>query len=113
MVCFWVADGGTAASNGGYILNKQLRTNDKGWSSILGVGHGTNNPSQKKKACYETINRASDLDRFLDKSPKQRNMDMRFGTSNIRSLYRAGSLMKVLREAYRYRFNLVGVQEVR
>jgi hypothetical protein len=27
------------------ILNKQLRTNDKGWSSILGVGRGANNPS--------------------------------------------------------------------
>jgi hypothetical protein len=30
------------------ILNKQPPTNDKGWSSSLGVGHGTNNPSQKK-----------------------------------------------------------------
>jgi hypothetical protein len=28
------------------ILNKQPRTNDKGWSSSLGVGHGANNPSQ-------------------------------------------------------------------
>jgi hypothetical protein len=27
------------------ILNKQLRSNDKGWSSILGVGRGANNPS--------------------------------------------------------------------
>jgi hypothetical protein len=27
------------------ILNKQERTNDKGWSSILGVGHGANKPS--------------------------------------------------------------------
>jgi hypothetical protein len=27
------------------ILNKQLRTNDKGWSSSLGVGRGVNNPS--------------------------------------------------------------------
>jgi hypothetical protein len=26
-------------------LQKQLRTNDKGWSSSLGVGHGINNPS--------------------------------------------------------------------
>jgi hypothetical protein len=27
------------------ILNKQMRTNDKEWSSSLGVGRGTSNPS--------------------------------------------------------------------
>jgi hypothetical protein len=27
------------------ILNKQLRTNDKGWPSSFVVGRGTNNPS--------------------------------------------------------------------
>jgi hypothetical protein len=31
------------------ILNKQQRTNDKGWSSSLGVGRGFDNPSPKKK----------------------------------------------------------------
>jgi exonuclease III len=40
-------------------------------------------------------------------------MDMRFGTWNIRSLYRAGSLMTVSRQLSRYRLDLVGVQEVR
>jgi exonuclease III len=40
-------------------------------------------------------------------------MDMRFGTWNVRSLYRAGSLMTVLRELHRYRLDLVGPQEVR
>jgi hypothetical protein len=50
---------------------------------------------------------------FLDKGPKQRNMDMRFGTWNVRSLYRVGSLMTVSRELSRYRLDLVGVQEVR
>jgi hypothetical protein len=30
------------------ILNKQLRTNDKGWSSSFGVGCGAYNPSPKK-----------------------------------------------------------------
>jgi hypothetical protein len=49
----------------------------------------------------------------LDKRPKRRNMDMRFGTRNIRSLYRAGSLMTVSRELSRYRLDLVGVQEIR
>jgi hypothetical protein len=35
------------------ILNKQPRTNDKGWSSSLGVGRGANNCSPKKIICYE------------------------------------------------------------
>jgi exonuclease III len=38
---------------------------------------------------------------------------MRFGTWNIRSLYRMGSLMTISRELSRYRIDLVGVQEVR
>jgi exonuclease III len=40
-------------------------------------------------------------------------MDMRFGAWNIRSLCMVGSLMTVLRELSKYRFDLVGVQEVR
>jgi exonuclease III len=40
-------------------------------------------------------------------------MDMRFGTWNVRSLYRAGSLMTVSRELARYELDLLGVQEVR
>jgi hypothetical protein len=40
-------------------------------------------------------------------------MDMRFGLRNIRSLYRAVSLMTVLREHSKYKLDLVGVQEVR
>jgi exonuclease III len=40
-------------------------------------------------------------------------MDMRFGTWNVRSLYRAGSLKTVSRELARYTLDLVGVQEVR
>jgi hypothetical protein len=48
----------------------------------------------------------------LDKRSKWWNMDMRFGTWNIRSFYMAGSIMTVLRELSRYRLDLVGVQEV-
>jgi hypothetical protein len=40
-------------------------------------------------------------------------MDMRFGLWNVRSLYRAGSLMSVSRELSKYELDLVGVQEVR
>jgi exonuclease III len=38
---------------------------------------------------------------------------MRFGTWNVRSLYRVGSLKTVSRELARYKLDLVGVQEVR
>jgi exonuclease III len=40
-------------------------------------------------------------------------MVMRFGTWNVRSLYRAGSLKTVAREFGKYKLDLVGVQEVR
>jgi exonuclease III len=40
-------------------------------------------------------------------------MDMKFGTWNIRRLYRAGSVMTVLRELSKYKLDLVGMQEVR
>jgi hypothetical protein len=40
-------------------------------------------------------------------------MDMRFGTSNVRSIYRAGLLRAVVEEISKYKLDLVGVQEVR
>jgi exonuclease III len=40
-------------------------------------------------------------------------MDTRFGTWNVRSLYRAGSLTAAARELARYKLDLVGVQEMR
>jgi exonuclease III len=39
-------------------------------------------------------------------------MDMRFGTWNVRSLCRAGSLKIVARKLGKYKLDLVGVQEV-
>ena len=38
---------------------------------------------------------------------------MRFGTRNVRSLYRADSLTAADRQLARYKLDLVGVQEVR
>jgi hypothetical protein len=40
-------------------------------------------------------------------------MVMRFGTWNVRSLYRTGSLTTTARELARYKIDLVGVREVR
>ena len=45
--------------------------------------------------------------------PRRRKRDMRFGTWNIRSLYKAGSLTVADDKLARYRLDLVGVQEVR
>jgi hypothetical protein len=39
-------------------------------------------------------------------------MDVRFGTWNVRSMYRAGSLKAVAEEIAKYKLGLVGVQEV-
>jgi hypothetical protein len=40
-------------------------------------------------------------------------MEVRFGTWNVNSTYREGSLMTISRELSRYKYNLVGVHEVR
>jgi hypothetical protein len=40
-------------------------------------------------------------------------MDMRFGTWNVRSMYRAGSLKAVVEEISKCKLDLVGIQEVR
>jgi exonuclease III len=40
-------------------------------------------------------------------------MDMRFGTWNVRSMYRAGSPRAVAEVISKYKLDLVGIQEVR
>jgi hypothetical protein len=49
----------------------------------------------------------------LDTLLKLRKMNMGFGTWNIRSLYRVGSLLTVAKEIAKYKLDLAGVQEVR
>jgi hypothetical protein len=48
----------------------------------------------------------------IDKRPKRQNKDIRFGTLNVRSLYRAGSLVTVSEELSKYELDLAAVQEV-
>jgi hypothetical protein len=52
------------------------------------------------------------IDSF-DKQPKHKKMDVRFGTWNVRSMYRAGSFRTVAEEISKYRLVLMGVQEIR
>jgi exonuclease III len=40
-------------------------------------------------------------------------MEMRFGTWNVKSMYRSGSLRAVAEKISKYKLDLVGVQEVR
>jgi hypothetical protein len=95
------------------ILNKQSRTADSGWSSSLGVGRGANNPSPQN-SLFLTNHYAQPRNRtdYLAQ-PKHRRMDMRFGTWNVRSLYRSGSFKTVARELVKYKWDLLSVQEVR
>jgi hypothetical protein len=55
---------------------------------------------------------------FLEEASRSRQAckqkrDLRLGTWNVRSLYRAGSLKAAARELARYKLDLEGVQEVR
>jgi len=45
------------------ILNKELWTSDKGWSSSLGVGGTT--PHHRKQGCYKMLFRPSDSGEFF------------------------------------------------
>jgi hypothetical protein len=42
----------------------------------------------------------------LDKRPKRKKMDMTFGTWNVRSMYRAGSLRAVAEEISKYKLDI-------
>jgi hypothetical protein len=81
-------------------LNKQLWTVDKGWSFT---------PRCKNN---HVTNHSYKLWTWTDSLDKRQKMDMRFGIWNVRSLYRAGSLVKVLKKLSKYKLDLVGVQEV-
>jgi hypothetical protein len=70
-------------------------------------------PHRKKKASYESHKEHRSWTDSLDNRSKLKKMDMRFSTWNVRSLYRAGSLMTVAKGISKYKLDLVGVHEVR
>jgi hypothetical protein len=70
----------------------------RGGSLVWGFGVGLTILHRKNKVLNEISQRSSDFDGFfgiqsLDKRLKQKKMEMRLGTWNVRSLYRAGSLL--------------------
>jgi hypothetical protein len=42
----------------------------------------------------------------VDKRPKRKKMDTRFGTCNVRSMYRAGSLRAVVEVISKYKYRV-------
>jgi len=90
---------------------KQSRTANKEWSSSLGSGRGATTPLQNQllMKCYtDRQTWTCSLER-----PRQRKMDMKFVTWDVRSLYRESSLETVVRGLAKCRLDLVVVQEVR
>ena len=98
----------------GNILNKQFQTAKKGWSSSLGVGRGAKQ-LVTLKTYYVTKYLQGKPCTWTDSlvRPKQQKRDLRFGTWNVRSLYRAVSLTAAARQLARYKLDLVDVREVR
>ena len=50
---------------------------------------------------------------FLGETSRSIQREMKIGTWNVRSLYRAGCPKAVAKELVRYKLDVVGVQEVR
>jgi hypothetical protein len=74
------------------IFNKQSRTADKGWSCRLGLREGLKNPHHNGNhvtKCYTAC-----MDSL--EGPKERKMDMTFGTWNIRFMSVSGSSSEML-----------------
>jgi hypothetical protein len=92
------------------ILNIQWREAAKGWSSSLDVGSGANNSPQKNKFVPKCHKGPWIWTDSLDNRPKLKKMGMRFGSWNVTSLYRAGSLATVAEEISKYKLDLMGVE---
>jgi hypothetical protein len=94
-------------------MNKQPRTNDKGWSFWFGVWHEDNNHFTLKKLVTKCSKEPRNWIDTLDKWSKRRNMNMRVGTWNLRRTYGVDSLMTVSKELSRNRLGFVGVEVIR
>jgi hypothetical protein len=63
----------------------------------------------KNKLVMKILRKSRTWTDSLDKRPKEKKMDIRFGTWNVRSMYRAGSLRAVGELISKYKLDLVGV----
>jgi hypothetical protein len=76
------------------------------------LGKGPTIPHHKKQLGYEVSHRASDLDGYFGMTQAM-EMDVTFGTWNVMSLYRAGSLKTVSSKLAKYNLHIMTVKEVR
>jgi hypothetical protein len=78
----------------------------------LGVGRGVTTPQRKK---YHVMNHSQSPRTRTDTvvRPQQWKRDISFGTWNVKSLYRLGSLETVSRELPRYKIDLVAAEQVK
>jgi hypothetical protein len=80
------------------MLNKQSGTAEKDWSSNLGVEHWAKNATVKNKLVTKDHKKPRTWTDSLETRAKRKKMNMRFGTWNVRSMYRADSLRAVAEE---------------
>jgi hypothetical protein len=57
-----------------------------------GLGVGLTTPHRKNKLVMKILKKPRTWTDSLNKRPRRKKMDMRFGTWNVRSMYRAWSL---------------------
>jgi hypothetical protein len=87
-----------------YIEKKQSRTAEQWWLCSFWVGRGANKSSPKKnKLVTKMFKKPWTWTVSLEERPTRKKMDMRFGTWNARSMYRAGSLRAVAAFTANYR----------
>jgi hypothetical protein len=68
-----------------------------------GLGVGLTTPHHNNKLVTKGHKKARTWKDSLDKRPKRKKMGMRFGTWNIRRMYRAGSLRAMAEEISKYK----------
>jgi hypothetical protein len=95
-------DGGTTSNMQGSCecIEKQCRTADHGGPVAWGLGEVLTTLHFKKRHFCETDTCTSGLDCFFVR-PKQWKRNMRVGTWNVRSLYRSGLQITIVRELAR------------
>jgi hypothetical protein len=100
-----VADRGTTSRYGSYLWIHWISSRGQSTRGGLGVGLTTTHHKNKPVTKHMTDS--------LDKWHKWWSKDIRLGTWNVKSVYKAGSLVTVSKELSKYRLHLVGMQEVR
>jgi hypothetical protein len=75
----------------------------RGGPPAWGLGGGVTTPHRKKKKHVTKCHRGPRNWTDTLERPKAKKMDMRFGTWNVRSLYRPGSLKPVSGESAKYK----------